>query len=316
VINAKPSQAFSEKEKYVLDQFIMNGGKSLWLLESTIMEIDSLMNPTGSAVAIMQDLRLGDALFSYGVRVNPVIVNDLYSAPLVLASGEGNETQFTPYPWFYEPLTKSKSNHPIVKNIESVKFEFSNQIDTLRNNIKKTVLLQSSEKSKLEGIPKEIQLDIIRKKPDISSYNQGPQNLAVLLEGNFKSTYKNRIKPLKIEQHKDQSQLTKIVVIADGDIIKNKTRKGQPLELGFDPYLNLKYGNKEFLLNTVNYLLDDSGLIEVRSKEINIPFLNIEKVVNTKVFWQIFNTLIPLVILGTFGFIFAWIRKKKYRKAL
>ncbi|WP_106792975.1 gliding motility-associated ABC transporter substrate-binding protein GldG [Aquimarina sp. Aq78] len=317
IINAKPTKAFSEKEKYVLDQFVMNGGKSLWLLESVTMEIDSLMNPEGSSVAIMQDLRLGDALFSYGVRVNPVLVNDLYSAPLVLASGQGSETQFTPYPWFYGSLTKSTSNHPIVKNTESVKFEFSNQIDTLKNGIKKTILLTSSDKSKIEGVPKEIRLEnIIRKKPDIASYNEGPQSLAVLLEGNFKSTYKDRIKPYKIEDHKDKSAPTKMIVIADGDIIKNQTRKGQPIELGFDPTMNLKYGNKEFLLNAVNYLLDDSGLIEIRSKEINISFLNVEKVVENKTLWQVINILIPLLILMIFGFLFSFIRKKKYQKTV
>ncbi|WP_103864864.1 gliding motility-associated ABC transporter substrate-binding protein GldG [Aquimarina sp. I32.4] len=316
VINAKPTQAFSEKEKYVLDQYIMNGGKSLWLLESVTMEIDSLMNPEGSAVAIMQDLRLGDALFSYGVRVNPVLVNDLYSAPLVLASGQGNDTQFTPYPWYYGSLTKSTENHPIVKNIESVKFEFSNQIDTLKNDIKKTILLTSSDKSKVEGVPKEIRLeDIIRRKPNMASYIEGPQNLAVLLEGNFKSTYKDRIKPYKIESHKDKSTSSKMIVIADGDIIKNQTQKGRPIELGYDPTMNLKYGNKEFLLNAVNYLLDDSGLIEIRSKEVNIPFLNVEKVVTDKTLWQVINILIPLLILLIFGAIFLFIRKKKYQKA-
>ncbi|WP_109852360.1 gliding motility-associated ABC transporter substrate-binding protein GldG [Aquimarina sp. AU58] len=315
IINAKPTKAFSEKEKYVLDQFVMNGGKSLWLLESVAMEIDSLMNPEGSSVAIMQDLRLGDALFSYGLRVNPVLVNDLYSAPLVLASGQGSKTQFTPYPWFYGSLTKSTGNHPIIKNTESVKFEFSNQIDTLKNGIKKTILLKSSDKSKIEGVPKEIRLEnIIRKKPDIASYNEGPQNLAVLLEGSFKSTYKDRIKPYKIQDHKDKSVSTKMIVIADGDIIKNQTRKGQPIELGFDPTMNLKYGNKEFLLNAVNYLLDDSGLIEIRSKEVKISFLNVEKVVASKTLWQVINILVPLFILAIFGFLFSFIRKKKYRK--
>lgn len=315
ILNAKPTEAFSEKEKYVLDQFIMNGGKSLWLLESVAMEIDSLMNPEGASVAIMQDLRLGDVLFSYGARVNPVLVNDLYSAPLVLASGQGNETQFTPYPWFYGSLTKSNSNHPIVKNIESVKFEFSNQIDTLKNGIKKTILLTSSDKSKIEGVPKEIRLDnIIRKKPDMSSYTQGPQNLAVLLEGNFKSAYKSRIKPFKIENDNENSRATKMVIVGDGDIIKNQTRKGQPVELGFDPSMNLKYGNKEFLLNTVNYLLDDSGLIEIRSKEIKIAFLNIEKTVANRSMWQTINIVVPLLILLCFGVIFSFIRRKKYQK--
>ncbi len=315
IINAKPTKAFSEKEKYVLDQYIMNGGKSLWLLESVSMEIDSLMNPEGASVAIMQDLRLGDALFSYGVRVNPVLVNDLYSAPLVLVSGQGSDTQLTPYRWLYGSLTKNNSDHPIVKNTESVKFEFSNQIDTLKNDIKKTVLLTSSKMSKLEGIPKQILLNnIIRKKPDINSYTEGPQNLAVLLEGSFKSTYKNRVKPFKIGTPKDQSNQNKMIVIADGDVIKNQTRKGEPLELGFEPSMNLKYGNKEFLLNAVNYLLDDSGLIEIRGKEIEVAFLDLEKASTNKIFWRVVNIILPLLLLGTFGFLFSFIRKRRYQK--
>ncbi|MHA7060086.1 gliding motility-associated ABC transporter substrate-binding protein GldG [Aquimarina sp. M1] len=317
VINAKPTQPFSEKEKYVLDQFIMNSGKSLWLLESVAMEIDSLFTPKskGATVAFMQDLRLGDALFSYGVRVNPVLVNDLYSAPLMLASGQGDDTQFTPHPWFYASLTKSNSNHPIVKNIESVKFEFSNQIDTLPNDLTKTVLLTSSERSKLEGIPTEIRLDnIIGQKPDMTAYTDGNHTLAVLLEGSFKSAYKDRVKPFKFDQAKDTSKETKMVVIADGDVIKNGVRQGRPISLGYDPYLNLQYGNKEFLLNTVNYLLDDGGLMEARGKEINIAFLDIEKVMKDRTFWQAINILIPLLILGLFGFVFSFIRKKKYSR--
>ena len=179
--------------------------------------------------------------------------------------------------------------------------------------LKKTILLTSSDKSKLEGVPKEIRLDIIRKKPDIASYNQGPQDLAVLLEGKFKSTYKDRIKPVNLSAHNDYSVPTKMIVIGDGDVIRNKTRRGQPIELGYDPYMNLKYGNKEFLLNSINYLLDDSGLIEVRSKEIEIPFLDVEKVVANKTLWQVINILCPLLVLGIFGFLFTWMRKKRYQ---
>ncbi|KAA1242602.1 gliding motility-associated ABC transporter substrate-binding protein GldG [Aquimarina sp. RZ0] len=317
IINAKPTQPYSEKEKYVVDQFIMGGGKSLWLLESVAMELDSLFTPQsqGSTLAFAQDLRLGDALFSYGVRINPVLINDLYSAPLMLASGQGNDTQFTPYPWFYASLTKSNSDHPIVKNIESVKFEFSNQIDTLKNNTKKTILLTSSDKSKIEGIPKEISLkNSIGQKPDMTTYTQGNQNLAVLLEGTFKSAYEGRIKPFKMNTTVDTSKETKMIVIADGDVIKNGVRKNSPITLGFDPYLNIQYGNKEFLLNAVNYLLDDSGIVAVRGKEINIPFLDIEKVVATRTIWQIINIVMPLLILGVFGFLFSLIRKRKYSK--
>jgi len=314
IINAKPTEPFSEKEKYVLDQFVMKGGKSLWLVEPVAMEVDSLFNKESVSLATIRDLRLNDVLFSYGVRVNPVLVNDLYSAPLVLASGQGNDTQFTPYRWFYASLSKSDSNHPIVKNIESVRFEFSNQIDTLVNGLKKTILLSSSNRTKIEGVPKPIRLDIIKEKPDLKSYTHGPQTMAVLLEGNFKSAYKNRIKPFKLNQQTDDSKTTKMVLISDGDVIKNNTRKGKPITLGLDPYLNIQYGNKEFLMNTVNYLLDDSGLLISRSKEIKIPFLDVEKVVTKSTFWQIILVIAPLLILGLFGMAFSYFRKRKYQK--
>lgn len=316
VINAKPTERFTEKEKYVLDQFIMNGGKSLWMLESVGMEVDSLFqkDPNMPAVAFMQDVNLKDALFSYGVRINPVLVNDLYSAPLMLASGQGNDTQFTPYPWFYASLTnKSPQKHPIVSNIEAVKFEFSNQIDTLKSSTKKTILLTSSDKTKLEGVPKQLKLEqLIGQKPAMEGYTAGPQAMAVLVEGNFKSVYQNRIKPIELSDDKENSTTTKMVVVADGDVIKNGLRNGQPVALGYDPYMNLQYGNKEFLLNTVNYLLDDTGLITVRGKEVKIPFLNIEKVVASRSYWQLITICVPLLLLGVFGLIFREVRKRRY----
>ena len=318
-INAKPTEAFSEKEKLVMDQFIMNGGKALWMIESVGIELDSLFVPEkkGSTVAFMQDVRLGDQFFSYGARINPVLINDLYSAPLVLTSGQGNDTQFNPYPWFYASLTSKKpGDHPIVTNIEAVKFEFSNQIDTLKNNIKKTILLESSSKTKLEGVPRELRLDqLISQKPDLESYKDGSQNLAVLLEGSFKSVYKNRVQPFAIPDFKEKSDTTKMVIVADGDVIKNKVFQGKPLELGYDhPYAKIKYGNKEFLLNTINYLLDDSGLIAIRGKEINIPFLDSEKIAGQKTVWQIAVIVLPLLLLGLLGFLFFVIRKRKYER--
>ena len=180
IIEAKPTQPFTENEKYILDQYTMNGGKSLWLTESVAMEKDSLLNPNGSAFALPQNLNLGDFFFSYGLRINPSLVNDIYSAPIILATGNGNDTRFNPYPWFYSPLTTSPNDHPIINNIEAVKFDFVNPIDTLKNNIKKTILLTSSPKSKVEGIPREISLNIVGKEPDIASYTDGKQSLKTL----------------------------------------------------------------------------------------------------------------------------------------
>ncbi len=312
IIAAKPTEAFNEKEKLVLDQFTMNGGKSLWLIDAVAMDTDSLYNESGQSVAIARDLNLTDFFFKYGVRVNPVLVNDLYSAPITLAIGEGSQAQFQPIKWQYSPLAKNANNHPIVNNLNLVKFDFANQIDTLKNDIKKTVLLQSSPLSKLDGTPLQVSLDIVTQEPDPSRYNKGNQNLAVLLEGEFTSVYNNRIKPFNLSDEKNKSIPTKMIVIADGDVIKNDYGRNGPQELGFDKWTGQTFGNKEFLLNAVNYLLDDDGLINIRSKEIAIAFLDDQKVASEKTKWQLINIAVPLVLLAVFGFIFNYIRKKKY----
>ena len=314
VLEAKPTIAYTEDEKLVLDQYVMQGGKALWLTENVAIETDSLFNELGATLAFPRALNLGDLFFSYGVRINPVLINDLYSAPIILAQGNGSETQFTPYPWFYSPLTSSLNTHPIINNIEAVKFDWANNIDTLKNGIKKTILLTSSPRSKIEGVPREINLNIIRTKPDISTYNAGEQPLAVLLEGEFKSVYKNRVKPFDLKNGLDKSVNTSMIVISDGDVIKNQLQKGQPLELGFDRYTGNSYGNKEFLLNAVNYLLDDSGLIDIRSKEVSIAFLNVERIAEERSLWQLLNVVLPILLLSIGAFMFGYYRKKKYKK--
>src|SRR5690606_4300856 len=191
-IIAKPTEAFTDEEKMVLDQFTMNGGKSLWLIDQVAVEIDSLFNEAGRAFALPRELNLRDLLFKYGVRINPVLVNDLYFTQIVLATGEGNEVQYDPVPWVYSPMVFSKNDHPVNNNIEALRFQFANSIDTLANNIDKTILLTSSPLSKTVSTPKEINLDIINNQPDKETYNNGLQPLAVLLEGAFTSVYKNR----------------------------------------------------------------------------------------------------------------------------
>ncbi|WP_298537008.1 gliding motility-associated ABC transporter substrate-binding protein GldG [uncultured Algibacter sp.] len=312
IISAKPTESFSESEKLVLDQYTMNGGKSLWLIDAVAIEKDSLYNDRGLNVAIPRDLNLTDFFFKYGVRVNPVMVSTLYSAPITLAMGEGSQSQFQHLRWTYSPLAGSSSNHPIVNNLNLVKFDFANQIDTLKNNIKKTVLLESAPLTKLEGTPREVSLDAVTKEEDPKLFNKGNQTLAVLLEGEFNSVYSNRVKPFYLEKAKDISNPTKMIIIADGDLIKNDVLRNAPQELGFDKWTGQTYGNKEFLLNAVNYLLDDNGLINIRSKEIAVAFLNQRKIAVNKTKWQLTNILLPLVLLSIFGFIFNYLRKKKY----
>ena len=314
IISAKPTEAFSEEEKYTLDQYTMNGGKSLWLIDNVTIEKDSLYNDSGSSIAIPRDLNLTDFFFKYGIRINHVLVNDLYSAPITLAVGEGSATQFQPIQWQYAPLASSTSNHPIVNNLNLVRFDFANQIDTLPNAISKTILLKSSPLSRLDGTPKVISLEDIKSEPNLEAYKNGNQNLAVLLEGSFTSVYNNRVKPFKIFDDKTESTTTKMIVIADGDVIKNDVGRNGPLELGFDRGTGQLYGNKEFLLNAVNYLLDDDGLINIRSKEIAIAFLDPQKITSEKTKWQVINIALPLVLLGVFGFVFNFFRRKKYAR--
>ncbi|MGA1226268.1 MAG: gliding motility-associated ABC transporter substrate-binding protein GldG [Tamlana sp.] len=312
IISAKPIAPFSEEEKFVLDQYIMNGGKSLWLIDAVAIEKDSLYNDAGKNFAIIRNLNLTDFFFKYGVRINPVIVSTLYSAPITLAMGTGSESQFQNLRWPYSPLASSSSHHPIVNNSNLVKFDFANQIDTLKNNIKKTILLETAPLTKLEGTPREISLSLVTQEQDAASFNKGNQTLAVLLEGEFSSVYNNRVKPFNLSNQKSTSPQTKMVIIADGDVIKNDVVRNTPQELGFDRWTGQIYGNKEFLLNTVNYLLDDDGLINIRSKEIAIAFLNQEKIASEKNKWQLINIALPLVLLSIFGLLFNYLRKKKY----
>ena len=312
-IIAKPTEKFSEEEKYTLDQFTMQGGKSLWLIDNVQAELDSLMQ-TGETLAYPRDLGLTDFFFNYGVRINPTIITDLYSSQITLATGKvGNKTQFNSFLWKYHPLVISKNNHPINTNIEAVNLKFPNGIDTLKNGIQKTILLQSSPLSKTVGTPSLISLKSITQKENPFEFNKGNLPIGVLLEGEFTSAYNQRVKPFIYKNSKEKSNSTKIIVISDGDIIANDIANGQPLELGVDKWTNQQYGNKDFLLNAVNYLLDDSGLLKIRAKKIQIDFLNKQKAYKETTKWQVINIVLPLIILAVFGLIFTYYRKRKYQ---
>ncbi|MEB8345103.1 gliding motility-associated ABC transporter substrate-binding protein GldG [Flavobacteriaceae bacterium KMM 6898] len=311
-IIAKPTQAFTDAEKYVLDQYIVNGGKSIWLIDGVAMELDSLFNENGSAFALERNLNLNDFFFKYGVRINPVLISDLYFTQIVLASGEGNNAAYNPVPWYYNPMVFSRNNHPINNNLEAVRFQFANSMDTLSNPYKKTILYWSSPLSKTEGVPREINLSTTNIPPIKESYNNGNQPLAVLIEGEFKSAFLNRVKPITLKGAKEIGKANKMLVIADGDLIKNQVRNGRPLELGYDKWTNNYFGNKEFLVNSINYLLDDNGLINIRNKKVAIPFLDEKKIMEEKSKWQYLNIGLPVALILLFGWLFNAYRKKKY----
>lgn len=314
---AKPTEKFSDEEKLALDQFVINGGKTLWLVDQVNIEMDSLYNDAGATLAYPFDLNLNDLFFKYGVRINPTIIKDVMAAPIALATGEqGSATQYTQYPWFYSPLVYPSSANPIVSNVDALKFQFANSIDTLKNGIKKTILLQSSPYSKAVGTPVEVSLDMVTDRPEQSAFkNTGNIPIAVLLEGQFHSVYENRVLPFNEKTFKSIGKNNKMIVVSDGDIIRNQLDKNfQPLELGYDKWTNKLYGNKEFMMNCVNYLLDDNGLINIRSKAVNLPLLDKEKVYTNYTLSQVITVGLPIVILGIFGLGFTYIRRRKYAK--
>ena len=313
---AKPTEAFTEEEKQVLDQYIMNGGKTLWLVDVISADMDSLYNETGTILAAQRELNLTDMFFKYGIRMNPLLIKDEYATPIKLATGnQGSETQMQEYTWKFAPFIYPTSTNPIVKNMEGIKFEFASPIEILKNDIKKTVLLSSSEYSKTIGTPSPISLDMVTEETTPEEYEgKGLLPVAVLMEGKFKSAYQNRILPFKDNSFQATGKENKMIVISDGDVVKNQMDKGVPLELGFDKWTNQLYGNKEFLMNCVNYLLDDNGLINIRSKDVDLPLLNKEEVYKNYTAAQLITVGLPIVILAIFGFLFTFLRKRKYSR--
>ena len=314
-IIAKPTEAFSESEKQVLDQYIVNGGKTIWLIDQVVAEMDSLYSPTGSALSFPRDLNLNDFFFKYGIRIYPDLVKDEQGSPIKLAIGEqGSATQFQEFNWKFAPQVYPLSNHPIVKNLGGIKFDFASAIDTLKNGIKKTVLLQSSAYSKRIGTPTEINLNSVNEETTPADYlNKGNIPLAVLLEGNFHSMFENRV--LAFDQNDFQAKgiSGKMIVISDGDVIKNQLDKNLlPVELGYDQRSGNLYDNKDFLMNCVNYILDDSGLINIRSKDLDLPILDKEKVYENYTYIQFLTIGLPIAILAVFGLLFTLLRKRKY----
>ncbi|MGB5315944.1 MAG: gliding motility-associated ABC transporter substrate-binding protein GldG [Robiginitalea sp.] len=312
VVIAKPTQPFSEPEKLILDQYMVRGGKTLWLLDAVGMDLDSLLNEEGEAVALPRDLNLNDLLFRYGIRMNPNLVSDLYATQIVLATGEGNASQYDPLPWVYNPMVFSSQNHPVNTNMEALRMQFAGSIDTLENAYTKTILFRSSPLSRVEGTPKIVSLESIQQAPDQSAYGPGGHPLVVLVEGAFESAFRNRVLPLELVDYTQSGPENKAVFISDGDLIANQVRNGRPLELGYDKWTNNFYGNKDFLINAMNYLLADTGLINIRTKQVSVPLLDPEKIAAGRTRWQLMNIGIPLVLILLLGGLVNWLRRRAY----
>lgn len=318
---AKPNSAFSEKDKFILDQFIMRGGKVLWLIDPVFATMDSLQQ-TESTMGIPLDLNLDDMLFDYGVRLNTDLVMDLIAMQIPLRTGQvGGQPQINFFPWYYFPLIMPTEPHPIVNNLNSIKTEFVSSIDTIRvQGVKKTILLQTSPYSRLVSTPALITLSLLQSEPDERLYTAPRQHIAVLLQGNFRSVFTNRIPP-EIATDKDigflqESEPTAMIIVSDGDIARNQFHysKGYPLPLGYDQYTGETFGNKDFLLNALDYLTDKSGLIEIRSRELKLRLLDTTRVNKQKLTWQLVNTLVPVLLVMLFGVVQYLYRKRKYSR--
>ena len=321
IIIAKPDSAFDEKDKFIIDQYVMKGGKILWLIDPMAAEMDSLAE-NNDAIAVAKDLNLDDMLFKYGARINYDLIQDLQSVPIPMVIGySGGKPQQKLMPWYYFPLVFPESKHPIVNNLNAIRFQFASSMDTVGNHdLKKTILLTTSKYTRVQKAPARISLEMMKKAPDPTLFNQPNKTIALLIEGSFESNFMNRIPPIIADSKdigfKEKSVSTKMIVVSDGDIIRNDYRKSSEsaLPLGYDRYTGQTYGNKNFILNVVDYLCDESGLITVRSKEIKLRLLDKALVNSNKILWQIITTVLPLVLVLIFAFSKAQVRKIKFAK--
>lgn len=321
IIIARPLNAFSEKDKFIVDQYIMHGGKVLWLVDPVLASMDSI-GMSESTVGIDLKHNLDDQLFKYGVRLNRNLLLDLNSAAIGMRTGQvGNQPQIEFFRWHYFPLLNAASSHPIVRNLNSIKTQFVSSADTVMvDGIKKTPLLKTSDYSRIVNTPALVTLALLREKVDERMYNKPGQVAGWLLEGTFRSLFENRVPP-EIAQSKEigyieQSQPTSMIVVADGDIIRNQfhRQRGYPLPLGYDQDTRQTFGNKDFLLNSVSYLVDGPGLVGIRSRELKLRLLDLNKVNTSRLQWQIINVALPVILIILFGVILSYLRKHKYSR--
>ena len=308
---SNPKERFSDTEKFILDQYTQQGGNSMYMIDPVRVHRDSLFSLSGTTVSYGNALELDDLFFKFGFRLRQELVKDLYSAPIVLAQGNQNNSQYMPYPWPYNPLATPNQETPIGSAIGTVHFQFASPIDTLKNKLKKTILIESSPLSKTEGVPAIIALSTATKLIKPATFSDPKQILGVLLEGKFNSMYTNRIQPF--EWTTKETKAARMAIFSDGNLLENQIDKGQPLELGYDKWTNNFYSNKQFLKNTVHYLINNNDFLDLRAKEIKIAMLDKEKVQSKALFWEYFSVLTPLFILFIVGLILNGYRLKSYR---
>ena len=323
VIVAGPEDQFSEEDKFVLDQYIMNGGRVMWLVEEVRVNADSLVY--GETAALYRPLNIEDQLFRYGARINPAVIQDLICMNIRLTMMvNGVRQQVVSVPWLYFPLLSPSEGHPVTRNINLVKGEYTNYIDTvgLDPAVRKTILLSTSVLTRTLSPPLMISLKEAETATDENDFKMSKLPVAVLLEGTFTSAFRNRMTGNLVKSQdfrvKTKSKETKMVVIADGDIIRNDVRwqgtEASPYPLGQDKYTGEMYGNRDFIVNCLNYLVGDNGIMELRSRELKLRLLDKVRIKKERVKWQFINLVGPVIIVIFSGLVYGYYRKRKYSR--
>ena len=307
---SNPKTTFSNREKFILDQYQMQGGHTLWTIDALALDRDSLFNRTGRAITFPKSISMDDYFFKQGLRLTNGLLFDLYCAPIVMAKGENEQTQYFPFPWPYYPIPTTEESHPISKGVGNVLFQFTTPIDTLANGLKKKLLATSSPLNKILGVPVIIELSEATKKKNPDDYKGTKQPLAVLVEGQFESLFKNRIPPFDVAQQIKEG-MSKTVFISDGNFAESQLDQGQPLQLGYDKWTNNFYQNKRFLQNAIHYLMGNTSLVQLRSRPIEIPLLDGQKVESKRSFIQLLAVVLPLLLLLGLALLQKGIRKLK-----
>ena len=316
LVVAKPQRVFSEKDKYMIDQYVLGGGKLLMLIDPVQASMDSISR--GNFLAMPSRVGLEDLLFTYGVRVNEDLIQDLVSLRYPIVTGEVNgKPQMTAIEWPYFPMINHYAESPITRNLDATAFNFASTVDSVKAiGIRKTPLLLSSSYTRRVMAPVQIDVNSLRKEIKQENFSSGPFVLGYLLEGKFTSLFKNRFIPEGVDTpgNRRTGVDTRLIVIGDGDMVRNEINKrtGQPVALGFDGINGHTYANKELFLNMIAYLTDDAGLINARSKEVKVRPLDKEKIRDSAFTWQAFNLGFPLGLVILLGVVKIYLRKKKF----
>lgn len=316
IVLPKPTTAFSQKEKYLIDQYVMNGGKVLLFIDALRVNMDSASGE--GTYAFPYELELDDMLFKYGIRINRNFVQDIYSGDFPIVAGMmGDQPQIRMLPWPFFPIVNTYADHAITKNLDAVQLKFASTIDTVKaDGVDKIPLLMTSQYSMVSPTPVKVAFNELQKNLDPKRFNAGSQVVSYLLKGNFTSVFKNRILPKGVDKNnfKESSVETSILVCADGDMIRNEfdIDSGAPLELGLSPYNQQKFANADFVMNALDFMLNDKGIIMSKNKEVKIRPLDKIKVADEKIMWQVINLVLPIVVLMLFGAGRYCLRKRKY----